>query len=622
MSVDELIGRNIQSYAVEARLGTGGMGAVYLATDKRLNRKVALKILLVATTDAKRRFLEEGQVIARLEHRHICRIFHAGEDQGLMFIAMEYIDGRTLAEAAKGGVQVDDAVRICAEICDALHYAHELGYVHRDVTTNNIMLRRDSSEAVLMDFGLARNRATTRVTEEGARLGTPQYMSPEQVRGADTTSSTDIWSMGVVLYEILTGQLPFAADYADSIENKILNVEPEAIRKLRPDVPSEVADAVTACLHKNPRDRHRSVEDLRSALLIRRSAAGSRPESILNVDARVESIIDYFLPSSQPALRDALRDRDTVICSFVSVSPTRSEPIRNSSMCHHLGHLFFADLFRAILDMHGSAAVLICPSSAYYKDVAPFNRMIYDTMGNWQHCFNFVVRCEAVHHLIYNQELDSIYDDVARWLLEMERQLLKLGRAVREEIADWRWTGKTDEKTEDLLRGLFGVGDIPSEQEYALAYMLVERPRWYSQDWFLRAVKSFVSKDDGLPQRLFSSRKFLIVEADKNKTSWEPMELCARRWNLGQLAPRAYFKSLPGVSGARAMRSGDINNAVFLYEDVGSVIAKHDHGDLLRIIQHFDPSTTTSSLEETLAALLARGAASLRQSEPRHGETK
>jgi len=206
-----MIGKTISHYKILEKLGEGGMGVVYKAEDTKLKREVAIKFLprQIAVSDEEReRFKLEAQAAAALNHNNIATVYEIHELEGEEFIVMEFIKGESLREKiAKGPLKLDEAVRIATEVADGLHEAHEHKIVHRDIKPANIMLTA-KGQCKIMDFGLAKMAQATLVTKEGTTLGTAAYMSPEQARGEKVDRRTDIFSLGVMLYEMLTGQLP------------------------------------------------------------------------------------------------------------------------------------------------------------------------------------------------------------------------------------------------------------------------------------------------------------------------------------------------------------------------------------------------------------------------------
>jgi len=237
-----MVGKTISHYKILEKLGGGGMGVVYKAEDTKLKRTVALKFLpqdLSRDDESKERFIHEAQAASALEHNNICNIHEIDEmDDGQMFIAMACYDGETLKKKIGGGpLKLEDAIDISLQISEGLSKAHEKEIVHRDLKPANVMLTKDGVVKIL-DFGLAKLRGQTKLTKVGTTLGTAPYMSPEQARGEEVDNRTDVFSLGVLLYEMLTGQLPFKGDYHEAIIYSILNEDQEPITGLRTGGPS------------------------------------------------------------------------------------------------------------------------------------------------------------------------------------------------------------------------------------------------------------------------------------------------------------------------------------------------------------------------------------------------
>ena len=264
-----MIGQTISHYRIVEKLGEGGIGVVYRAEDLKLRRHVALKFLASISTDdsgAKARFIREAEAAAALGHPNICTIYEIGEFQGQIFIAMECCEGETLKERiARGPLNITEAVDILRQIARGLSKAHQHGIIHRDIKPANIFLTRDRQVKIL-DFGLAKRMDQTAITETGATLGTPFYMSPEQARGSAVDHSTDLWAQGVLLYEMLTGQLPFQGENQLALVSAITSTHPQRISSLRPGVPAELEEIVERLLEKAPGRRFANADELSSAL--------------------------------------------------------------------------------------------------------------------------------------------------------------------------------------------------------------------------------------------------------------------------------------------------------------------------------------------------------------------
>jgi serine/threonine protein kinase/tetratricopeptide (TPR) repeat protein len=264
-SAAKLEGQRLSQYEIMERLGVGGMGIVYKARDTRLDRIVAIKVLsdhLLADTDAGERFLVEARAAAALDHPNICAIHEVGEtDDHRYYIAMQYYEGETLRQRIDGGsLQLSDALDIGAQICRGLDNAASREIVHRDIKPANIIVTEEGV-AKILDFGLAKY-AGTAITQTGARIGTVAYMSPEQTRGDKVDERTDIWSLGVVLYEMLSGTRPFRGGSDQAVVASILDNKPESLSRLVPSIPINVVSIVERAMHKDPGRRYTSAAAL------------------------------------------------------------------------------------------------------------------------------------------------------------------------------------------------------------------------------------------------------------------------------------------------------------------------------------------------------------------------
>jgi serine/threonine protein kinase/Tfp pilus assembly protein PilF len=264
-----MIGETISHYKILEKLGEGGMGVVYKAEDTKLKRTVALKFLTPQTLgseEEKARFILEAQAAAALNHPHICTIYEIDESEGQYFMAMECIEGQTLKEKVQSGpLKLKEAINIAIQVAEGLQEAHDRGIVHRDIKPANIMMTT-KGQAKIMDFGLAKLGRETQLTKTGTTVGTVAYMSPEQARGDTVDHRTDIWSLGVVLYEMITGQLPFKSEYEQAIVYSILNEEPQPITDLRSGLPMELEGIINKALAKSTGERYQHADEMLSDL--------------------------------------------------------------------------------------------------------------------------------------------------------------------------------------------------------------------------------------------------------------------------------------------------------------------------------------------------------------------
>ena len=261
-----MIGKTISHYKILEKLGGGGMGVVYKAHDTKLDRFVALKFLpphFSADEEEKQRFIHEAKAASALEHANICNIHEFDEtEDGQLFIAMACYEGETLKKKIeRGPLKLEEAANIAIQTASGLNKAHKKGIVHRDIKPANVFLTSDGVVKIL-DFGLAKLAGRTKLTKTGTTLGTVDYMSPEQTRGEKVDHRTDIWSLGVVMYEMITGRLPFKGDYKQAVSYAIVNEEPEPMTGLRTGVPMELERIVNKCLTKAPDERYQHVDEL------------------------------------------------------------------------------------------------------------------------------------------------------------------------------------------------------------------------------------------------------------------------------------------------------------------------------------------------------------------------
>src|SRR5215204_1678997 len=267
-------GQRLGPYKVIGHIGSGGMGEVYSAEDTRLGRKVALKLLPAAFTgdeDRLRRFRQEARSTSALNHPNILTIHEIGSEDGTHFMATEYVEGETLRQRMAGArMKLGEALDLAIQVAGALAAAHEAGIVHRDVKPENIMVRRDGYAKVL-DFGIAKlierraagTEATTALnTEPGVVAGTAQYMSPEQARGQEVDVRTDVWSLGVVIYEMVAGRAPFEGETPSDILVSLLDKEPAPLSRYSPGVPAELQRIVRKGLRKEREDRYQAMGEL------------------------------------------------------------------------------------------------------------------------------------------------------------------------------------------------------------------------------------------------------------------------------------------------------------------------------------------------------------------------
>ena len=283
-------------YRVERTLGHGGMAVVYLAHDESLHRLVAVKVLAANLGDDetfRTRFLREARLAGRLSHPNIVQVYDAGETgDGRPYIVMEYVAGRTVAECAK--LQAREAVPLVLQACAGLQHAHDAGLVHRDVKPGNLLLREDSVLKVA-DFGIARATEATQLTQLGTVLGTAAYLAPEQAAGEEVTAAADIYSLGAVIYELLTGRPPYEFDSLAELAAKQSAREITPVRDLEPSVSETIEAAVMHSLARDPRFRPASAADFAQELGATEPPHATAVSSALRPTRRYESIRTAWL---------------------------------------------------------------------------------------------------------------------------------------------------------------------------------------------------------------------------------------------------------------------------------------------------------------------------------------
>lgn len=257
-------------YEIIEELGKGGMGKVYRVEDKKIKEEVALKLIKPEISADKKtieRFSNELKIARKITHKNVCRMYHLGEAEGAYFITMEYIPGEDLKSMIRmsGQLGIGTTINIAKQVCEGLAEAHRLGVIHRDLKPSNIMIDKEGSGRI-MDFGIARSLKAKGITGAGVMIGTPEYMSPEQVEAKETDQRSDIYSLGIILYEMVTGQVPFEGDTPFTIGVKHKSEIPEDPIKLNTQIPEDLSRMILRCLEKNKEKRYQSAGELRSEL--------------------------------------------------------------------------------------------------------------------------------------------------------------------------------------------------------------------------------------------------------------------------------------------------------------------------------------------------------------------
>jgi eukaryotic-like serine/threonine-protein kinase len=350
---DLLVGRTISHYKISKRIGTGGMGDVYLATDMTAGRKAALKFLPTRfTSDAERlkRFQQEARALVGLNHPNILTVYEIGEDHSTHYIASELIEGETLRQRLmRGRMQLSEAVDVAIQVASALAAAHEAGIIHRDIKPENIMLRPDGYVKVL-DFGIAKlaeqEVPVTIPTDEalllvetnlGSIVGTVRYMSPEQAYGAQADKRTDVWSLGVVLYEMVTGHAPFTGETPGEAMHSILETEPLPLRSSIAQTPAELQQIIGKALRKDRKERYQSAHELLEALKnlrlklefkaeLKRSTAARKLAAFIVLAAIVAGAFFAFRMSRHRAVPlPSFPEKSIAVLPFLDLSQTKDQ---------------------------------------------------------------------------------------------------------------------------------------------------------------------------------------------------------------------------------------------------------------------------------------------------------
>ncbi len=308
MSSDPLLTRKLGQYEIVERLGRGGMATVYRARQVNMNRDVAIKVMsveLATNPQFVSRFEQEAHVIANLEHPRILPVHDYGHEGDYFYLVMRLVEGETLFDRLqRGPLTLDEAAEFLGQIAEALDYAHSRGIVHRDLKPNNVLID-EWDNTYLMDFGLAKLIASTRqLTASGAVLGTPAYMSPEQWRGAPVDARTDVYALGVMLYEMVLGQPPFDSDTPFSLMYKHLNDPPTPPREILPGLPPAVEACLLKALEKDPAERYQTAGELARAFSLAVNGTGATEGDESGTEAVVGERSD---PARQTGVEPAVR---------------------------------------------------------------------------------------------------------------------------------------------------------------------------------------------------------------------------------------------------------------------------------------------------------------------------
>jgi serine/threonine protein kinase len=293
-------------YEIIEELGKGGMGKVYRVEDKKIKEEVALKLINPEIASDKKtieRFTNELKMARKIAHRNVCRMFDLGEEKGMHYITMEYVRGEDLKSMIRmtGQLGLGTTINIAKQVCEGLTEAHRLGIIHRDLKPQNIMIDKEGN-ARIMDFGIARSLEAKSITVAGVIIGTPEYMSPEQVEGKEVDCRSDIYSLGVILYEMVTGQLPFEGDTPLSIAMKHKSEAPPNPKWQNAQIPDRLSEVILRCMKKDREKRYKNSEELLSELS---KIEEARPEAIKITEWKTSiAVLPFKNMSADPEIQE------------------------------------------------------------------------------------------------------------------------------------------------------------------------------------------------------------------------------------------------------------------------------------------------------------------------------
>lgn len=436
------INQTIAHYKILQELGQGGMGVVYKAYDTKLKREVAIKFLSpeISLRDQDReRFLVEAQAAAALNHPNIATIHAIEEVDDELFIVMEFIDGPDLKKkVASDQLSVDSSINIAIQIAEGLQAAHEKGITHRDIKPANIMLT-SKGQVKITDFGLAKMAQASALTKAGMTVGTMAYMSPEQAQGLEVDQRTDIWALGAVLYEMLTGQQPFQGLYEQAVMYAVVNTEPPALAALRPEVPAELEHLARKALQKNPAQRHQTMDEVIADLKL----AGAKAAKEIPVPEKKSRLAIAVLP-------------------FTDLSPQKDQEYFCDGMTE--------ELIDALTKLEGCRVVSRTSAFAFKgkeQDIRTIGKQL-----NVSHALEGSVR-KAGNRLRITAQLINVEDGFQLWSEKYDRELDDVF-AIQDDIA-----AAIVKKLKMKLRGEQGTKLVKRYTENLAAYHLYLQARFH-----------------------------------------------------------------------------------------------------------------------------------------------
>jgi serine/threonine protein kinase/tetratricopeptide (TPR) repeat protein len=503
-----VIGKTVSHYKILEKLGEGGMGVVYKAEDTKLKRTVALKFLppeMTRDPEAKERFIHEAQAASSLQHNNICNIHDIDEiprkDQ--IFMVMDCYQGETLKKKIdKGPLLIGEIVDITIQLAEGLLEAHNHRIIHRDIKPRNIIIT-SAGVVKIIDFGLARLTGRTLLTKTGTTLGTVAYMSPEQVRGNQVDQHTDIWSFGAVLYEMITGQLPFKSEYEQAVIYSILNEQPPSLKTLRSEVPIELEKIVETCLQKDPSARFQSMAEILMELKRIKKDTGSqdtapRPRfkkwpaklkiiwtvlSGLILAAGIAAVIWYFL--LRPGMRHPVAPiKKLVVLPFENLGPTENEYFANGMM---------EELIVRLSSLSGLGVISRTSANQYSKTNKSLEQIGKELDVDYalEGAVRWTITQDGSHRVRINPNLIRISDKTTVWAETYDRvidDVFTLQSEISQKVVEK--LGITLLESERQAVKKQPTNNLEAYQAYLRARYYEGRPHFTYENW-LRVVESY-----------------------------------------------------------------------------------------------------------------------------------
>lgn len=524
-----MIGKTISHYKILEKIGEGGMGIVYKAEDTKLKRTVALKFLPKEFTrdkDAKDRFSQEAQAAGALDHPNICTVYEIDEVEGQIFIVMAYIEGQDLKARLKSGlIDIKKALEIALQVADGLKEAHENGIIHRDIKPANIVLTA-KDQAKIMDFGLAKLSWGVDLTKTATIMGTAAYMSPEQAKGEEVDHRTDIWSLGAMFYEMLTGERPFKITHDQAVLYAILNEDPVPITKIRKDIPKELEKVVRKALEKNPKNRYGDMDamlaDLKAVGRKSVSTSADKPSiavlPFVNMSADPEN--EYFSDGLAEDLINAL----TKITALHVVARTSSFAFKGEKAdIREIGqklnvHNLLEGSVRKVGNRVRITAQLIKVKDGYHLWSDRYDRNMEDVFA------------------IQDEITEKIMDKLLA-ILDVEEKLPEEHRPVNFEAYDLYLKGRYCLSKFDLDKALaYYEQAIEKDPDYALAYASIAEVYTLLSTGF-----DILANKDTMPKAREAAQKALNLDPNLAE-AYVSLGLVAVSYDWDRKATKKYFQ--------------------------------------------------------------------------------